>query len=76
MSKLDTFRKGGVPMPRLHIIQRLDSGFGIQIPMKFLEQIGVQESDEVEICCRDGTIVLHKVSSQRQTLNDPPPSKE
>ena len=63
-------------MPRLHIIQRLDIGFGIQIPMKFLEQIGVQESDEVEICCRDGTIVLHKVSSQRQTLNDPPPSKE
>lgn len=63
-------------MPRLHIIQRLDSGFGIQIPMKFLEQIGVQESDDVEIFCRDGTIVLHKVSSKRQTLNDPPPSKE
>ena len=41
VSKLDTFRKGGVPMPRLHIIQRLDSGFGIQIPTKFLEQIGV-----------------------------------
>ena len=66
-------------MPRLHIIQliqRLDSGFGIQIPMKSLEQIGVQKSDEVEICCRDGTIVLHKVSSQRQTLNDPSPGKE
>lgn len=63
-------------MPRLHIIQRLDSGFGIQIPMKFLEQIGVQESDEVEICYRDGTIVLHKVPSQRQTRNDPSPGKE
>lgn len=76
VSKLDTFRKGGVPMPRLHIIQRLDSGFGILIPTKFLEQIGVQESDEVEIFCQEGTIVLHKVPSQRQTLNDPSPGKE
>ena len=63
-------------MPHLHVIQQLDSGFGAQLSAKFLEQIGVQESDEVELCCRDGTIVLHKVSSQRQTLNDPPPSKE
>lgn len=59
-------------MPRLHVIQRLDSGFGIQFPAKFLEQIGVQENDDVEICCRENMIVIHKAPTQQQRPNEFP----
>lgn len=58
-------------MPHLHVIQQLDSGFGIQIPTKFLEQIGVHENDDVEICCQKDMVVIHKAPCQNQELGGP-----
>lgn len=57
-------------MPHLHVIQRLDSGFGIQIPTKFLEQIGVHGNDNVEIICQEDIVVIRRAPSQCQTLDD------
>ncbi len=57
-------------MPRLHVIQQLDSGFSIQIPTKFLEQIGVHGNDDVEICCREGMVMIHKASAENLKLKD------
>nr|WP_325304356.1 hypothetical protein [uncultured Oscillibacter sp.] len=34
-------------MPRPHVIQWPDSGFGIRLPARFLEQIGVRENAEL-----------------------------
>lgn len=62
-------------MPHLHMIQRLDNDFGIQLPVKFLEQIGVQENDHVEICCLEDMIVIHKNPAQ-QTSNKLPTDRE
>lgn len=53
-------------MPHLHMIQWPDSGFGIQIPKEFLEQIGVRENDEVEIFCQEDRAVIRRASGQRQ----------
>ena len=52
-------------MPHTHVIQWPDSGFGIQIPPRFLEQIGVRENDEVEIFCQEDRIVIRRASRHR-----------
>lgn len=57
-------------MPYLHVIQLFDSGFGIQIPTKFLEQIGVQGNDDVEINCQEDIVVIRRAHSQCRTLDD------
>lgn len=57
-------------MPHLHMIQWPDSGFGIQLPKEFLEQIGVRENDEVEIFCQEDTIIIRKASFQHRTLEE------
>ena len=62
-------------MPHLYVIQQLDSGFGAQLPAKFLEQIGVQGNDDVEICCREDMIVIRKLPAQQQILNKLPPDR-
>lgn len=53
-------------MPHLHMIQWPDSGFGIQLPKEFLEQIGVRENDEVEIFCQEDRAVIRRASGQRR----------
>lgn len=58
-------------MPHLHVIQQLDSGFGIQIPTKFLEQIGVHGNDNVEINCQEDIVVIRRFPSQCRTLDGP-----
>lgn len=55
-------------MLRPHVIQWPDSGFGIRIPARFLEQIGVRENDEVEIFCQGDRIVIRKASGRRPDL--------
>lgn len=50
-------------MPCLHLIQQLDDHFGVQIPEKFLEQIGVQKNDDVEISCQGNMIVIRKFAA-------------
>lgn len=53
-------------MPRPHVIQWPDSGFGIRIPARFLEQIGVRENDEVEIFCQEDRAMIRRASGQRR----------
>lgn len=53
-------------MPKLHMIQWPDSGFGIRIPKEFLAQIGVRENDEVEIFCQEDRAVIRRASSQKR----------
>ena len=53
-------------MPHPHEIQWPDSGFGIRIPARFLEQIGVRENDEVEIFCQEDRVVIRRASDRRQ----------
>lgn len=50
-------------MPNSHVIQYLDNEFGIQIPAEFLEQLGIQEGENVELTCQDGAITLVKAGS-------------
>ncbi|WP_300413097.1 AbrB/MazE/SpoVT family DNA-binding domain-containing protein [uncultured Oscillibacter sp.] len=49
-------------MPHPHVIQWPDSDFGVRIPAKFLEQIGVRENDEVEIFCQGDRAVIRKAT--------------
>lgn len=53
-------------MSRLYAIQWPDSGFGVRIPAKFLEHIGVGENDEVEIFCQEDRAVIRRAAAQRQ----------
>ena len=53
-------------MPHPHEIQWPDSGFGIRIPARFLEQIGVRENDEVEIFRQEDRVVIRRASDRRQ----------
>ena len=53
-------------MPHPHEVQWPDNGFGIQIPARFLEQIGVRENDEVEIFCLEDRVVIRRVSDRRR----------
>lgn len=53
-------------MPHPHVIQWPDSDFGVRIPAKFLEQIGVRENDEVEIFYQEDRAVIRRASGQRQ----------
>ena len=53
-------------MPHPHVIQWPDSDFGVRIPAKFLEQIGVWENDEVEICCQEDRVVIRRASARQR----------
>ena len=53
-------------MPRPHVIQWPDNGFGVQILVLFLEQIGVRGDDEVELSCQGDRVVIRRTSGRRR----------
>ena len=57
-------------MPNSHVIQYLDNECSVQIPAEFLEQLGIQAGECVELTCRDDAITLVKAGSPDSGAGD------
>ena len=52
------------------MIQYLDNECSVQIPAEFLEQLGIQAGECVELTCRDDAITLVKAGSSDSGAGD------